>query len=285
MVERRSCGCAQIDAIAGERRDAVRGRSFEAALMERRAVICAELSRSARGAMFGAGGGWEERLLAALISDLTQQDSTAFISALDQIVVRMQRAGGEVRVCHAVLTTLRRAILDCGGSDAAVVARADDILHASREMLGESMVRIEIARRHEMLHQVRELTAVAARLLDAGDRAALASGLEARFRGLGVASMALGVFTERGQVTEHCLCLAAYGKSTQGRTIESFPAGDFGPPDVVDDDHGPMLVQPLLFGEEPMGILTCALGIMDGTVHEQMRETLGVGLKGFRLGT
>jgi len=282
IVERRSCGCAKVDALAGARRDLAHGRSFEAALMERRTLICAELARTARGALFGAGSGWEERLLGALVSDLTKSDSSEFVTAVDQVVVRLQRAGGDLDVCHSILSVLRRAILDCASSEASVVARADDILHAAREMLGESLVRTEIAKRGEMLHQLREFSAIAS-VLHGRRRQSFGAELEERFRALGIPCMALGLFTEPGKVTERCTCVAAYGSDARLKAPATFRSSDFGPPEIFANVGSPLLVQPLLFEDEPMGLVTCALGNIDVAVHEQMREILGVGLKGLRL--
>jgi hypothetical protein len=232
--------------------------------------------------LFGAGSGWEERLLGALVSDLTKEHSSDFVTAIDQIVVKLQRTGGDIGVFHSILTVLRRVILDCASSDRAVLARADDILHAAREMLGESLVRTEIAKRSEMLHQLREFSAVAS-LLHAGPRPSLRGELEARFRALGIPCMSLGLFTEPGKVTEQCMCVAAYGHDARLKVPETFRSADFGPPDVFANVGGPLLVQPLLFEDEPMGVVTCALSDIAPAVHEQMREILGVGLKGFRL--
>ena len=44
-----------------------------------------------------------------------------------------------------------------------------------------------------------------------------------------------------------------------------------------------MLVQPLIFESEPMGLLTLMIGEQHGSVYEQMRETFALGLRGFRL--
>jgi hypothetical protein len=54
-------------------------------------------------------------------------------------------------------------------------------------------------------------------------------------------------------------------------------------PSVFDHELGALLVQPLVFEREPMGLLTFVLGDQHGSVYEQMRETFAIGLRGYRL--
>ncbi|HTA91599.1 MAG TPA: substrate-binding domain-containing protein [Polyangiaceae bacterium] len=283
IVERRSCGCAKVEARLAARRASLQGRSFEAAIVERRTLICAELARVAHGALFGVGRGWEQRLLAALLNDLTGQGSSDFLPACDQIMVKLQRAGGELSVCQAVLATLRREVNECAADDGTVLALADDLFEAARALVSEFLVRVEISRKLQALLQVREFSQLSALLLGQTDLATLRNTFEERFRALGIPALALGLFTEPGVVTPTCLCLAAYGSARQKRVPETFRASDLGPPDLFTQERGALLVQPLLFEGAPMGIVTVALGALDITIFEQLREILGTGLRGFRL--
>ena len=49
------------------------------------------------------------------------------------------------------------------------------------------------------------------------------------------------------------------------------------------NERGALLVQPLIFEREPVGILAFVLGDQHGSVYEQMRETFAIALRGFRL--
>lgn len=283
IVERRSCGCAKIDAQQSAYRSQGHARSFESAIIERRTLICAELSRVAHGALFGVGAGWEQRLLAALLNDLTGQGTSAFLSAIDQIVVKLQRAGGQLSVCQSVLGLLRREILDCASGDGEVVARAEDLFYAARELLAESLVRSEISKRAEMLSQLREFSQAGALLLGDGSLPKLREQFELRFRALGIPAFALGMFKEPGKVSDECLCLAAYSSARRFRIPETFRPSELGPTDLFAQDSGALLVQPLIFEGQPMGIVTVLLNALDITIFEQLREILGVGVRGFSL--
>jgi sigma-B regulation protein RsbU (phosphoserine phosphatase) len=283
IVERRSCGCAKVEARLDVRRASLHGRSFEAAIVERRTLICAELARVAHGALFGVGSGWEQRLLTALLNDLTGQGSSDFLPACDVTMVKLQRAGGDLNVCQAVLTTLRREVKECAADDSTVLARADELFEAARALVSEFLVRVEISRKLQAVSQLREFSQLSALLLGQDDLALLREKFEARFRALGIPALALGLFTEPGKVTPECLCLAAYSSARQKRVPETFRASDLGPRDLFAQDRGALLVQPLVFEGEPMGIVTVVLGTLEITIFEQLREIFGTGLRGFRL--
>jgi hypothetical protein len=283
IVERRSCGCAKLDGQQVASRAPARTRSFEAALIERRTLICAELARVAHGAMFGVGSGWEQRLLAALLNDLSGQGASVFLPAIDQIVVKLQRSGGQLSVCQAVLSLLRREILASASGDWDVVTRAEDLFYAARELLAESLVRSEISKKIETRSQLREFSQAAALLLGDSTLPVLREQFELRFRALGIPAFALGVFKEPGKVSEECLCLAAYSSARRFRIPETFRASEFGPADLFAQDSGALLVQPLVFDAQPMGIVTVMLSTLDIAIFEQLREILGAGLRGFSL--
>jgi hypothetical protein len=144
-------------------------------------------------------------------------------------------------------------------------------------------VRVEISRKLETLAQLREFSHLNSLLLGRTELADLREKFEQRLRLLGVPALAIGLFTESGKVTPDCLCLAAYNSARQALPGETFRASDFGPPDWFAQERGALLVQPLVFEGEPMGIVTVALGSIDITIFEQLRELLGAGLRGYRL--
>lgn len=285
ITVRRSCGCTKVDARQSSRKVASGlGRSFEAAVVERRTLICAELSREAHGALFGVGAGWEQRVLAALLNDLALHgESSAFVPAIDQMVVKLQRAGGNLEVCQAVLSVLRREILECANADADVLARAEDLFYAARELLAESVLRSEISKKIETLQQLREFSQTSCLLLGSSSPSQLREQFETRFRALGIPAFALGMFEEPGKVSEQCLCLAAYSSTRRFRVPETFRASEFGPTDLFAHDSGVLLVQPLTYDGMPLGIASIMLSSLDIALFEQLRELLGTGLRGYAL--
>ena len=283
IVGRRSCGCSKAEVLIQHRSPAKPGRPLEVAVIERRALIFAELSRSARGSLVGAGPRWEERLLNAVLTDLRGTGGGAFLGAVDQLMAGLQRAGAELAQAQPVLTTLRRALQDCAAGDQEAVAHIDDLLDSARELVGEWLVRGETLRRIEVVQFLRGLSQVSGTLLTAPGGLAQRQLLEDRLRHLGIAALSLGSFSDGGGVSERCQCLAGYEPSGRARSEAHFRSSDFAAGGVFDHELGALLVQPLLFEREPLGLLTLVLGAQHGSVYEQMRETFALALRGFRL--
>jgi hypothetical protein len=96
-------------------------------------------------------------------------------------------------------------------------------------------------------------------------------------------SLSLGSFTEPGKASTQCLCLAGYEPSGRARAETHFRSSDFAARDVFAIERGALLVQPLIFDGEPLGMLTFVLGEQPGSVYEQMREVFALAVRGFRL--
>jgi DNA-binding LacI/PurR family transcriptional regulator len=283
VVGRRSCGCAKAAVLMQHRSPAKPGRPLEVAVLERRALIFAELSRSARGSLVGAGPRWEERLLSALLSDLTSSSDGSFLIAVDQLMAGLQRVGGDLAQAQPVLSTLRRALQDCAAGDQDAIARIDDALDAARELVGEWLVRGETLRRIEVVDFLRRLVQISGMLLSTPDGISQRKAFEDNLRRLGIAALSLGVFTESGKASPQCQCLAGYEPSGRARLETHFRSADFAAAGLFANERGALLVQPLIFEREPMGLLTFVLGDQQGSVYEQMRETFAIALRGFRL--
>jgi hypothetical protein len=233
--------------------------------------------------LFGAGSGWEERLLNALIRDLSGEDSVAFLNALDRIMVNLHQAGAPLERCPEMISTLRRAVQDCARKNPEVLAKLDDIIDSARELIAEWLVRNEISRRSEMSAQLRAFAHMTSFLLTGPNPATVRSEFEERFSRLGIPAIAIGLFTEPRVVTAQCRSVAAFNGDRRLSVSEKFKATDFAPREVFDGDARTLLVQPLVFAGEPLGILSAVFGNVDGGVYEQMRETLSTGLMGLRL--
>ncbi len=283
IVGRRSCGCTKADVLVHRRSPAKLGRPLEVAVLERRELIFAELSRSARGSLVGAGSRWEERLLGAVLVDLRGAQDGAFLAAVDQLMAGLQRAKADLVLAQPVLSTLRRALQDCATDEPDAVARIDDLLDSARELVGEWLVRAEALRRIEVVDFLRGLSQVSGILLAPPAGIAQRQLFEERLRRLGLTALSLGMFTEPGRASEKCQCLAGFEPSGRARPETHFRSSDFASLGLFEHELGAMLVQPLIFESEPMGLLTLMIGEQHGSVYEQMRETFGLGLRGFRL--
>ena len=261
------------------------GRSLEIAVLERRAVIFAELSRSARGSFVGAGVRWEERLVTALLTDLRGQHDDAFLSALDQLMTGLQREGSDLTQVGPMLGTLRRLLLDCAPSELEAIIRIGDLVDAARDLVGEWLMRGEALRRMEVIELSRALSRVSGSLLRSADGTPQRASFEQALRQLDFSALSLGLFNEPGRASEQCLCLAAFEARGGLQSKSHFPSSDFAAPGVFGEWRGAVLVQALVYENEPLGLLTVPLGHHHGSLYEQMREMFALSLRGFRLAT
>jgi DNA-binding LacI/PurR family transcriptional regulator len=282
MIARRSCGCSKAATLLTKPNLNKPGRSLEAAVLERRTLIFAELSRSARGSFVGAGPRWEERLVTALLADLRNRNE-AFLSLLDQMMAGLQEAGGDVAQVQSTISTLRRVLHDCASSDLESITQVDDLLDAARELVGQWVARGEMLRRMEVVEFSRDLWRVSGSLLRESDGVHQRSSFEDGLRRLGFASLSLGVFDEPGRASDQCRCLAAFEPNGRPMLQSHFRSSEFSAPGVFEQEREPLLVQALAYDGEPIGLLTVPLGRYQTSLYEQMRETLAISLRGFRL--
>jgi DNA-binding LacI/PurR family transcriptional regulator len=284
VVGRRSCGCSKTATLLARPALNRPGRSLEGAVLERRSVIFAELSRSARGSFVGAGPRWEERLVTALLADLRSRND-AFLSVLDHLMAGLQGGGGDISQVQPTLSTLRRVLHDCAASDLEAITHIDDLLDAARELVGEWVARGEMLQRMEVVEFSRDLWRVSGSLLRQFDGTYQRSSFEDGLRRLGFTSLSLGIFEEPGHASEKCRLLAAFEPGNRPMLQAHFPSRDFSAPGVFEHEREPLLVQALVYEGEPIGLLTVPLGRFHTSLYEQMRETLAIGLRGFRLAT
>jgi hypothetical protein len=205
------------------------------------------------------------------------------LTAVDQLMAGLQRASAELAQAQPVLTTLRRVLQDCATGDPEALSRIDDLLDSARELVGEWLVRGETLKRIEVIDFLRGLSRVSGMLLGRPAGSAQRLAFEEALRRLGIMSLSLGLFMEPGKAADQCLCLAGYEPSGRARPERLFRSRDFAAQGVFANERGALLVQPLIYESEPLGLLTFALGEQQGSVYEQMRETFAVGLRGFRL--
>jgi DNA-binding LacI/PurR family transcriptional regulator len=279
VCQRRSCGCTMTRPTKSPRTPSTQGRSFEAAFMDRRSLTVVEMARAAQGLFFGAGIGWEDQLAKALLRDVIDGES-AFTAAIDQILGKVQRAGGDIGVAADILVALRRGVLACSAEDPSVLSDVEDVLDAARDLVSEWLVRAERLRTTEILHQLQEISGMASLLLGASGAPAVREGFEARLRGLHLPSASIGLFTEPGRVGEECVSLVGYAGAKSLKGTDRFRSRDLGHAELRKSEEA-LLVQPLLYDDEPLGIATLGWGALDEAVYEQARKMLGVGLKAF----
>jgi DNA-binding LacI/PurR family transcriptional regulator len=281
LVARRSCRCFEQGTRASWAPVASTSRStFEAAVVERRQVILAELARAGRGAFSAAGSGWELRLLNAFTAQLAGEKADAFIEAYDDVLHRLQHAGADVTICHDVISAMRRQMMACLSGDPARGAEAEDLFQEVRLMTGNIIVRAQARERLRVERWARALSQAGAGLIASFDVEHLGDAIAKDFPRLGIRSCAL-VRYESNSV--HARLVLAYDR---GKLLplapeqRLFPVEAVIPPDLQSRQDASFIVLPLFFHEERLGYVLLELGDNAGFAYEALRELFSAAVKG-----
>jgi hypothetical protein len=167
LVVRGSCGCTLADDRPDDApRKRARSASSSSVLLEHRVMICAALSRAAKGQMSGAGAGWEERWLMALLDDLRVAEGRGLLHQVQTLLHRQAKERSAIELCQKVLVTFRNQVL-AQLSDLDATRRVEDILHEARSLAGAALERLEVNRRlattgtlYSVLHALERLARI-----------------------------------------------------------------------------------------------------------------------------
>lgn len=161
---RRSCGCQALDLGLAERVSAgATPSSFEAALIQRRQLIIAELARAAHGSFGSGGSDWESALLSALLEELREGKHGALSRRVQRLLQKLEQSGSDLAAAPQVLATLRRHALPCvsGNSDARdrledAMADAQMVATTMLAQVAASALRASLQRARDLSRHVQE---------------------------------------------------------------------------------------------------------------------------------
>lgn len=264
LVVRRSCGCLAATPIMRQSSSGMRSAS-EVAILARREQIGSSLARTARGGMVGAGAGWEQRLLMAIVND-AREGGSHLLETTDALLTRLTRSGTDPTVLDDVLTGLRMevvAALECG----AALARAEDSFHDTRRVLHEELKRIHLRERAELTFAMQTLTQLSRQLRAPRDPATATEDFVRHTRALGCDA---GIIAWLSDDLRKAHPIVHYDRGGL-RQNHSFNASDLWPGNEPDCQTGALVFHPILVGESMVGYCGFALGTVDGSIHELLR--------------
>jgi DNA-binding LacI/PurR family transcriptional regulator len=156
---RRSCGCESLEIGLAQR---VHGASalgsFEAALIQRRQLIVAELARAAHGS-FGAGGSdWEGALLSALIEELRDGKSGTLSRRMQRLLLKLEQAGADLAIAPRVLSTLRSQALPCVANSGEPRDRLEEAIADAQQITGAMVTQAAVSQARSHMQRSRTLS-------------------------------------------------------------------------------------------------------------------------------
>jgi DNA-binding LacI/PurR family transcriptional regulator len=280
LVVRSSCGCRQRfqnDSASATPPAGGMARTCRLALVERRTSVLAELARAAAGRLTGMSG-WEGRLLDALLEDLSRPSGGVFVSEVEQLVRQNVALGRDVMICHEVLTVLRLQAIACATLEPAVRPRVEDLFQESRLTIARIGAEVERDRVRTLATRMRLVTKGCLSLLGLWSRAELGPLLTEHLPALGIRAFSVARFRGPADTGElEALVRRAEGISSPGESVLSL--GSLGLDEALEREEA-MLIEPLEFDGQPVGLAALAWGARDPLHYEQLREVLGAAVFG-----
>lgn len=282
---RRSCGCVpEEDTSFTERPPASSSVDLVASLMRQRALIIAQLTRSAGGHFNGAGRGWETQIFDALFQEI-QGEYGAFRAAYSQLLLRVFESGGDVSLGHTIVTGLRRELLVAAGENASKLRQLESLLHDARVLTSQEVERSQAVRRLRAEHWARVLSEVSTRLITSFDIGRLGEAIISQLPRLGINSCYISRYSKREHdKAEMIIGFGPWGTLDGSTNPIAFDAVNLVPATLLlEDEQVTWVVQPLSTPDERIGFVVFEYGDVEGYVYEVLRELLSAALRGATL--
>jgi len=270
LVVRASCRCFPRGkkVPVAQAATARQRQGFEAALIERRDLILAEIARSARAGLGAAGPGWEGRLLNGLVGSLRDGSGDEFLKAFDEVLRAAVAAGGEVRVLYNVLLALRGQALAALPPASEQRERAEVLFHEAASIVSEAEARVQAHRRITLKHRARSIAGVVTGFSAWRSRDELARRLADDLATMGVGTCYVATY-EPAADRSHAKLFFAYHdqrRRTASEGEERFSAPRLVPDGVTHDRPMGLVLAPLFFNGEDLGFMLIELGKCEASV-------------------
>jgi DNA-binding LacI/PurR family transcriptional regulator/serine phosphatase RsbU (regulator of sigma subunit) len=282
LVLRESCGCTPDEAAPsrGPARFAP-AVSVAAHVADRRATVVATLARSVSPDQARIPPDWAEPLVDAFVADLADPRGQRLLDVFQATLRRVAAAGGSLRPWYAAVSVLRNASMGVDG-DPAGIARACELLHRLRVLVGDMRERAQARHRIDREHWIRRLHEMSEALTRSFGEQALIDSVESQLPRWGIAAAVLALYDRDAPMPRmQARPLFVYD---QGRRVpceeRAFPAHELAPNGWLDARRRTVVVEPLVFGGEQYGFALLEVGPHEGEVYEGMRRLLGSALKG-----
>ncbi len=290
VVIRQSCGCEAPAITQAARRPVVRPTRPDANLTRDEV---AQLAQDMRRAL--AEEGFDqltvtiESLIRAFQRELASESAGQFLFELDALIQASIDAGKEVSAWHDALSVFREQIAPALTNPDAV-ARADNLWHQARVLIGNSAVREETTRRLHTEQLASQLRDIGQALITTFDVMEIMNILASQLPLFGIPRCYLALF-EQPQTYHYpapapewarlWLAYDEHGRRDLPPEGLRFPSWQFTPPDILAPTALVHLVaQALYFKEHQIGVVLFEPGPRDGYVYEALRGQISSALQG-----
>ncbi|MAT99749.1 MAG: hypothetical protein CL608_21625 [Anaerolineaceae bacterium] len=279
LLVRQSCGCPSwSEKMARETVTAV-PHTQPNILKQTQELLEAEIFRVIRNR--GIAATWAKQLLDAFRSELDDDGSGRFRTTLNGMLQQGTLDGDETSAWQNSISILRSELLPTLTPEQRLQAEA--LFGQARVLIGDAVQRAQIARQLQAERQSSVLRDIGQALITTFDVDGLADVLAARLPELGIRSAYLALYDNPAEPLARSRLILAYsddGRVDLGVNGRIYPSHQLLPPDLLPARRFSLLVEPLFFQDEPLGIVAFEVGPYDGDIYEVLRGHISTALKG-----
>jgi GAF domain-containing protein/DNA-binding LacI/PurR family transcriptional regulator len=287
LVVRQSCGCPHPVVIQSQIGIGSRpGKTIKTALAASRETVRSEWERILASMSVNDPKTQVERLLTAFYKELEGNPQGNFLATLAEVLRESPLVDGDVCGWQETLVVMRKQILPYAGDDS-ILFRAENLWQHAHMMIGENMQRAQAYQRMEVESRAAVLDGISRELISTSDEDELMDTLAEELPKLDIQNCFISRYENPAMPSGSCENILTY---KEGRRIEveedrrCFPGWQLAPSDMLPKDRlYNLVVEPLYFQENHIGIAVFETGRREGTVYETLRGQLSSALWGSRL--
>jgi DNA-binding LacI/PurR family transcriptional regulator/serine phosphatase RsbU (regulator of sigma subunit) len=286
VVVRESCGCTLDEAVASRAPAQFSVvTSLASHLVARRPALLEALRRAVPVDPTGGAGDWAESLVDSFLSDLGDPAGRRFVEAMLATLRRVVDGGGTLRSWHAALAVLRTASMSTEG-DPAGMARARQLLHRGRVVIGDLRERLQAQHRLRREHWIRRLHETSEAFTRSFGEDALVEAVSSELPRWRIPAAAIALYDRTGnRPTTRARPLFLYddGVRLPADPSQKFASCELAPAGWIDARPRTLVAEPLAFRGEQYGFALFEKGPSEGEVYEGLRRLLSSAMKGANL--
>jgi DNA-binding LacI/PurR family transcriptional regulator len=272
LVVRASCRCFGRGTRVPEVRSAPTRQlpDFEAALIERRDLILAEVARSARGGLRAAGAGWEGRLFSGLLVSLRTDRGDEFLKVFDEVLRATVAASGDLRMLHDALLALRSQAMATLNAAPAQRDRAELLFHEATAIICDALESVQAKRRILLKVRTEAIAGVVTAFNEWKTSEEFRRRLAQHLETLGIATCYVATYEQAQDETRAKLVFSyrGYRRHPKEEVSAAFPSSRLLPDAIANEDRSVvqddrplgLVLAPLFFEGESLGYMLIELG-------------------------
>jgi signal transduction histidine kinase len=280
LIVRQSCGCLSPEVQRAADRPVSRwSGSLDAVQPADRERLLAEMGQ----ALEAPEPEWVAQILDGFAAELSGDRQGQFLSALDAILRQVQDRADDVMPWQNAISILGQWMRPYLGGDARA-RRAETILQQARVMIGEVAQRTHAYQRFEAEQETQSLRQIESALITTFDVQGAMDVLVEALPQLDIPGCYLTLYEDPDAPLERSRLVLAYDErgrlplETEGR---SFPSPALVPDGILPQDRAyQLVVVPLFFREEQIGLVLFEVGPREGVIYEVLQTPISSALQG-----